>query len=68
MPSQVDGVGLSIHPVASVARALHLLDNLDFEAQASACREEARWEFQLVIAPRVLARGTASPVNPIAVF
>jgi len=68
VPSQVDGVGLPIHSVAIVAMGLHLLDNLDFEALANACREEARWEFQLVIAPLVLARGTASPVNPIALF
>lgn len=68
LPSRVDGVGLPIHSVAIVAMGLHLLDNLDFEALANACREEARWEFQLVIAPLVLARGTASPVNPIALF
>jgi kynurenine formamidase len=68
VPSQVDGVGLPIHSVAIVAMGLHLLDNLDFEPLATACREEARWEFQLTIAPLVLERGTASPVNPIALF
>jgi hypothetical protein len=61
-------VGLPIHSVAIVAMGLHLLDNLDLEALATACREEARAEFQLVVAPLVLARGTASPVNPIAIF
>jgi kynurenine formamidase len=68
IPSQVDGIGLPIHSVAIVAMGLHLLDNLDLDPLAAACREEGRWAFQLVIAPLVLARGTASPVNPIAVF
>ena len=35
---------------------------------ADACAEEQRWEFLLTVAPLVLRRGTASPVNPIAVF
>ena len=47
---------------------IHLLDNLDLEALAVACAEEERAEFFLTIAPLVLIRGTASPVNPIAVF
>jgi len=45
-----------------------LLDNLDLDALATACAEEARWEFLFTVAPLVLRRGTASPVNPIAVF
>lgn len=68
VPSQVEGVGLPIHSVAIVAMGLHLLDNLDLDALAAACREERRWAFQLVIAPLVIAGGTASPVNPIAIF
>jgi hypothetical protein len=44
------------------------MDNLDFEALSAACAEERRWEFLLAVAPLVLRRGTASPVNPIAVF
>ena len=47
---------------------LHLLDNLDLDRLASACAEERRWAFLLTIAPLVLSRGTASPVNPIATF
>ena len=68
MPSRVDGVPMPIHTVAIVALGLHLMDNLDFEALATACAEEGRWEFLLAVAPLVLRRGTASPVNPIAVF
>ena len=59
---------LPIHTVAIVALGLHLLDNLALEALAAACAEEERWEFLFVVAPLVLAGGTASPVNPIAVF
>ena len=47
---------------------LHLIDNLELEPLADACAEERRWEFLLTLAPLVLFRGTASPVNPIALF
>jgi kynurenine formamidase len=68
LPSRVDGVGMPIHEIAIVALGLHLMDNLDLDALAAACAEEARWEFLYVVAPLVLRRGTASPVNPLAVF
>ena len=68
LPSRVDGVGMPIHTVVIVAMGVHLLDNLDLEALATACAEETRWEFLLTVAPLVLRRGTASPVNPIALF
>lgn len=60
--------GLPIHIVGIVAMGLHLLDNADLEALAVACAERGRWEFQLIIAPLILERGTGSPVNPVAVF
>jgi hypothetical protein len=47
---------------------VHLMDNLDLDALATACTEEGRWAFLFTVAPLVLRRGTASPVNPIAVF
>ena len=68
LPSRVDGVVMPIHTVVIVAMGVHLLDNLDLDALATACAEEARWEFLLTVAPLVLRRGTASPVNPIALF
>jgi kynurenine formamidase len=68
LPSRVDGVGIPIHTVAMVALGVHLMDNLDLDALAAACTEEGRWEFLLTVAPLVLRRGTASPVNPIALF
>ena len=68
LPSRVDGVGMPIHTVVIVAMGVHLLDNLDLDDLGATCREEARWEFLFTVAPLVLRRGTASPVNPIAVF
>jgi kynurenine formamidase len=68
LPSRVDGVTMPIHTVAIVAMGLHLLDNLDLDGLAEVCSEEGRWDFLLTIAPLILKRGTASPVNPIAVF
>jgi hypothetical protein len=59
---------MPIHVVAIATMGLHLLDNLDLEALGSACVEEGRREFLIAIAPLVLVRGTASPVNPIAIF
>jgi hypothetical protein len=47
---------------------LHLMDNLDLERLAEACAQERRWEFLLTVAPLVVRHGTASPVNPIALF
>jgi hypothetical protein len=68
IPSRVTDVTLPIHSVAIVAMGLHLLDNLDLDGLSSACAEERRCTFLLAIAPLVLWRGTASPVNPLAVF
>ncbi len=68
LPSRVDGVVMPIHTVAIVAMGVHLLDNLDLDALADACAAEERSEFLFTVAPLVLRRGTASPVNPIAVF
>ena len=68
LPSRVDGVGMPIHTVVIVAMGVHLLDNLDLDGLALACVEEARWAFLLTVAPLVLRRGTASPVNPLALF
>jgi kynurenine formamidase len=68
LPSRVEGVVMPIHTVVIVALGVHLMDNLDFDALAEVCAEERRWEFLFTVAPLVLRRGTASPVNPIAVF
>jgi kynurenine formamidase len=68
LPSLIEGVPLPVHSVGIVAMGLHLVDNLDLEGLSDACRRELRSEFLFVIAPLVIERGTASPVNPLAVF
>ena len=68
VPSRSGAFRLPIHSVAIVALGLHLLDNLDLDDLADACRAEGRWEFLLTIAPLVLVGGTGSPVNPIALL
>jgi kynurenine formamidase len=68
VPSGVEGAPLPIHSVAIVAMGLHLLDNLDLESLSAACEAEGRSEFLLTLAPLVILGGTASPLNPIAVF
>ena len=67
-PSGIDDVRLLIHGVGIVAMGLTLIENLDLEALADTCRAEGCSVFLLTIAPLVLLRGTASPVNPIALF
>jgi len=67
-PSGINNVRLPIHTVGIVAMGLSLLDNLELEGLAVACREEGRSAFLISVAPLVLLRGTASPVNPIALL
>jgi kynurenine formamidase len=68
LPSRIADELLPIHSVAIVTMGLHLLDNLQLDDLAVACLEEGRIEFHVAIAPLVLQHGTASPVNPIALF
>jgi kynurenine formamidase len=68
LPSRVDTVLMPIHTVAIVAMGVHLMDNLDLDELSVACTTAGRWSFLLTVAPLVLNQGTASPVNPIAVF
>jgi kynurenine formamidase len=68
LPSLVEGVPLPVHSVGIVAMGLHLIDNLDLEPLAAACGSEHRSHFLFVVAPLVVERGTASPVNPLALF
>lgn len=58
---RADGIGMA-------AMGLWLLDNCNHEQLAAECERLGRWEFMVTIAPLKLEHGTASPVNPIAIF
>ena len=68
LPSRIEGVGLPIHLVIIPAMGVHLIDNAQLDDLADACTERRRWSFLLTLAPLRLQRGTASLVNPIAMF
>ena len=59
---------MPVHVGALVMMGVHLLDNADLDALAGACAKHRRHEFQFIMAPLILERGTASPVNPIAIL
>jgi kynurenine formamidase len=44
------------------------VDNALLEPLAQACADERRDEFMFMALPLKVARGTGSPVNPIALF
>ncbi len=67
-PSPLESGRLPVHLLALPAMGMLLVDNCQFEPLGDACAQRERWEFLLTIAPLKLLRGTASPVNPIAVF
>jgi kynurenine formamidase len=68
VPSGYDGVALPVHVGTLVAMGIHLIDNADLDAVSSACARLGRSEFMFSMAPLILERGTASPVNPLAIF
>jgi hypothetical protein len=57
----------SVHGVI-FAYGVGLVDNALLEPLAAACAEEARYEFMLMVLPLVVAGGTGSPANPVALF
>ena len=59
---------LPIHIGTLVMMGVHLIDNADFDALSAACAKAKRYEFLFSMCPLILERGTASPVNPIAVL
>jgi kynurenine formamidase len=68
VPSGYDGVPLPVHVGTLVAMGIHLIDNADLDAVSAACAGLDRNEFMFSMAPLILERGTASPVNPLAIF
>ncbi|MDO8431262.1 MAG: cyclase family protein [Candidatus Binatus sp.] len=68
VPSGYAGVPLPVHVGTLVAMGIHLIDNADLDAVSVACGDLNRYEFLFTMAPLILERGTASPVNPLAIF
>jgi kynurenine formamidase len=61
-------LGMPVHTVGMWAMGLWLIDNCDLERLGNVCAERGRYEFATVLAPLVLAGGTGSPMNPLALF
>ena len=57
-----------IHVGAIAMMGVHLIDNADLEELAQTCQGAGRYHFMFMMSPLVLEGGTASPVNPIAIF
>ncbi len=68
LPSGIEGSRQPIHEVLIAHMGVHLIDNMALDRLTAACRELNRYAFTLFLAPLRLERGTASPVNPLAVF
>jgi kynurenine formamidase len=68
LPSGIPDVPQPLHVLTLNAMGVHLLDNVQLEAAAESCAARGRWEFLMTFYPLRIARGTASPLNPVAVF
>lgn len=68
LPSGIENSMQPIHEVIIAHMGVHIIDNMALDRLTAACRELNRYSFALVIAPLRLERGTASPINPLAVF
>jgi kynurenine formamidase len=67
-PTGYTEVAVPIHAGAIVMMGLPLIDNADLEALSEFCARTGRYEFMFMTAPLMIPRGTASPINPIALF
>ena len=68
LPGAIEGWGNPVHQIAIPSMGVHLIDNMQLGRLAAQCAELGRWEFLFTMAPLRLERGTASPVNPIALL
>jgi kynurenine formamidase len=68
VPSGYQGIPLPIHVGTLVMMGIHLIDNADLDAVADVAAADNRYQFLFTMAPLILERGTASPVNPLAIF
>jgi kynurenine formamidase len=67
-PNPGTSIPVHVHHIVLPYMGMPIVDNCDLEGLAQVCADLDRWEFQLVVAPLVIPRGTGSPVNPLAVF
>lgn len=68
LPSPFKDEVIPIHVGTEVYMGLLLLHNLQLEALRTTCKQLSRNEFFLTVSPLRIAGGTASPVNPTALF
>ncbi len=68
LPSPFEEEAIPIHVGTEVYMGLLLLHNLQLEGLQKSCKRLLRNEFFLTVSPLRIAGGTASPVNPIALF
>jgi len=59
---------LPVHTLAIRVMGVDIFDNLDLERLASTAKRMNRYEFMFSAAPMVVAGGTGSPLNPLAIF
>lgn len=62
------GLPLPLHDFSLIMLGIHLFDNMNLDAVATAAAERKRWEFLLTAAPLPVKNGVGSVINPIAVF
>ena len=68
LPSRIEGSFQPIHEIAIAEMGIHIIDNMQLGRLTEACVERNRYGFLFVLAPLHLEKGTASPVNPLAIF
>lgn len=68
VPSRIEDSIQPIHEVVIAEMGVHIIDNMELGRLTAACRERDQYGFLFVIAPLRLERGTASPINPLAIF
>jgi len=67
MISDETGTPILLHPALLRDQGVLFAELLQLDGLADACAADDRYAFLFVAAPLKIVRGTASPVNPIAV-
>ena len=68
LPSSFDKESIPIHVGTEVYMGLMLLHNLQLNVLRQTCKSLSRRDFFMSVAPLRIIGGTASPVNPLAIF